>query len=205
MARRNEFAKMVERLGAIILRLEKGESVGIADLAQEFGVSERTIQRDFSERLAHAKLGRVHRTVRLKSLGGAESLDDRVTLSLLRSIAFVADSEFGAKASKLLNRLRHNNDAFVMEDISDRVSDIALITEAIALRHILVAFYSTETKEREVKLRPLKLVCKQGRWFVVSLRKSLSEVREFELSALSRIALSDRTFENPHAIAAIER
>ena len=44
------------RLSIIISRLMAGESLELKALADEFGVSERTLQRDFQQRLIHLDL-----------------------------------------------------------------------------------------------------------------------------------------------------
>lgn len=44
------------RLSVIISRLLAGESLELKVLADEFGVSERTLQRDFQQRLIHLDL-----------------------------------------------------------------------------------------------------------------------------------------------------
>lgn len=46
------------RLGVILTRLNTGERLSIADLSREFGVSERTIQRDFNDRLSYLPIER---------------------------------------------------------------------------------------------------------------------------------------------------
>ena len=42
---------ILTRLTVILSRLNDGEALSVTELAKEFNVSERTIQRDFNERL----------------------------------------------------------------------------------------------------------------------------------------------------------
>lgn len=48
-----KYDRMAMRLSALITRLMAGESLVLSCLAQEFNVSERTLQRDLRERLAY--------------------------------------------------------------------------------------------------------------------------------------------------------
>ncbi|HBC7429046.1 TPA: WYL domain-containing protein [Providencia rettgeri] len=48
-----KYDRMAVRLSALIARLMAGESLVLSHLAQEFNVSERTLQRDLRERLAY--------------------------------------------------------------------------------------------------------------------------------------------------------
>lgn len=63
-----EHDKLAQRLGMILTKLNAGEHLQIASLAQEFNVSERTIQRDLNKRLSYLPLERegqvTHRTYR---------------------------------------------------------------------------------------------------------------------------------------------
>jgi len=49
---------LAQRIADIITKLNLGESLNINDLAEEFNVSTRTIQRDINERLAFLPLER---------------------------------------------------------------------------------------------------------------------------------------------------
>ncbi len=51
MAYKHDYDKILTRLTTILKRLNDGEALSIKDLAEEFNVSTRTIQRDFNERL----------------------------------------------------------------------------------------------------------------------------------------------------------
>jgi len=51
MAYKHDYDKALTRLRIILQRLNDGESLGVKELAEEFGVSTRTIQRDFNEKL----------------------------------------------------------------------------------------------------------------------------------------------------------
>ena len=48
--------KLGYRLGLILTRLNNGESLTVRDLADEFNVCEKTIQRDLTKRLAYLNL-----------------------------------------------------------------------------------------------------------------------------------------------------
>lgn len=48
--------RLALRLSVIISRLLAGESLSLKSLSDEFGVSERTLRRDFSQRLLHLDL-----------------------------------------------------------------------------------------------------------------------------------------------------
>ena len=49
----HDYDKILTRLTVILSRLYQAEQLKPSDLAKEFNVSERTIQRDFKDRLIH--------------------------------------------------------------------------------------------------------------------------------------------------------
>lgn len=51
MTYKHDYDKILTRLTTILQRLNDGEALSVTELANEFNVSSRTIQRDFNERL----------------------------------------------------------------------------------------------------------------------------------------------------------
>ena len=51
MAYKHDYDTILTRLTIILSRLNDGEALSVTALAKEFNVSDRTIQRDFNERL----------------------------------------------------------------------------------------------------------------------------------------------------------
>ncbi|HIQ27498.1 MAG TPA: DeoR family transcriptional regulator, partial [Sulfurovum sp.] len=51
MAYKHDYDKTLLRLNTILSRLNDGETLSVKALAEDFNVSERTIQRDFNQRL----------------------------------------------------------------------------------------------------------------------------------------------------------
>jgi predicted DNA-binding transcriptional regulator YafY len=51
MAYKHDYDKILTRLVNILSKLNDGEALSVKELAEEFGVSTKTIQRDFNERL----------------------------------------------------------------------------------------------------------------------------------------------------------
>jgi len=51
MAYKHDYDKILTRLTVILSRLNDGEALSVKALAEEFNTSDRTIQRNFNERL----------------------------------------------------------------------------------------------------------------------------------------------------------
>ncbi len=61
----SRYDRLAVRLSVIISRLLAGESLQLRTLAEEFGVSERTLQRDLHQRLVHLDIENNHGRYRL--------------------------------------------------------------------------------------------------------------------------------------------
>lgn len=68
----DHYDRLSVRLSIIITRLLAGESLELKALADEFGVSERTLQRDFQQRLIHLDLEHSSGSYRLTRRTGRE-------------------------------------------------------------------------------------------------------------------------------------
>ena len=70
----DHYDRLSVRLSVIISRLLAGQSLELKALANEFGVSERTLQRDFQQRLIHLDLEHSNGCYRLIRRTGREHL-----------------------------------------------------------------------------------------------------------------------------------
>ena len=61
MSNIHDYDKILTRLTIILQRLYEGEKLSVSELAEEFNVSTKTIQRDFNERLYRFPIVKVGR------------------------------------------------------------------------------------------------------------------------------------------------
>ena len=123
----DHYDRLSVRLSVIISRLLAGESLELKALADEFGVSERTLQRDFQQRLIHLDLE--HRalsspvTQTACFLELAEAIRDYRAVTLLvngKSYEAVAPRRliFQSKNWFLVATRTRNLQVFRMEDVN---------------------------------------------------------------------------------------
>lgn len=90
MAYKHDYDKTLTRLNIIIARLNDGESLSVNELADEFNVSARTIQRDFNERLVN--LYPIYKDKRLwkmkdeHKIKKATSIEETIVLNILEKL-----------------------------------------------------------------------------------------------------------------------
>lgn len=153
------------RLNALYERLKSANGISIKDLAKEFEVSAKTIQRDFKalQRLGAYKSGRL--LYLDESLAKDElANDERVVLGILSKLARASGKGFYLKAKPLLTRLSQqieqpiyiNTQSESLDD--DDLLNFDFIEKAITKR-VELAF---EYEGKAYQIKPIKLACFSG-------------------------------------------
>ena len=83
-----------------------------------------------------------------------------------------------------------------MEDIGDKIREVALLEDAIKNRQELTCTYNTEEYSKTFALKPLKIVNYEGFWYLVALDSSKDKLRKFYLKNIKNITLVDKYFES---------
>jgi predicted DNA-binding transcriptional regulator YafY len=196
MAYKHDYDKALTRLRIILKRLNEGEALSVKELAKEFGVSERTIQRDFNERLVEyplEKKGKLWVMQHGYKIEKIRDIEDELILDILEKFTESIGGDFYVKAHKLLSKLKNDdfNPIYTklnIEDITSKIDDVKIIEDAIKnCRKIKVTYNSYK-----LKISPLKIVNYEGFWYLIALDKNL--VKKYYFKNLSQITILDESF-----------
>ena len=210
MGYKHDYDKILTRLTIILSKLNDGESLSVKELAEEFNVSTKTIQRDLNERLRDFPIYQDKRRWKMQDgfkVEKTKSLQEQLVLEIIEKITEGIGGQFATTSHKLLSKIKNEdfNPIYTklnIEDISDRFDDIQIIEKAIKERVELECNY---TNDREgsfrATLQPLKIVNYEGFWYLVALRDDI--VQKYYIKTLSGINLTDRFFEADEEIEEI--
>ncbi|MGB5794104.1 helix-turn-helix transcriptional regulator [Poseidonibacter sp.] len=203
MAYKHDYDKALTRLRIILQRLNDGESLGVKELAEEFNVSTRTIQRDFNEKLVSSypiyqenKKWKMQDGFKIEKI---RDIDDKIILDILEKITDGIGGTFASKSKKLLSKIKNedHNPIYAklnIEDISDKISDVNIIEIAIKEKKEIQCNYTLENKDTySTTLKPLKIVNYEGFWYLVALNND--EIKKYYLKDLTNIKMTKETFE----------
>ena len=131
MAYKHDYDKALTRLVSILTKLYNGEQLSVKDLADEFNVSTRTIQRDFNERLISFPIYQDNRLWKMQDgfkLEKSTSIEEQVVLDIMEKLVDSVGNQFSSKARNLLSKIKNHdyNPIYAklnMEDIED-VEDV---------------------------------------------------------------------------------
>jgi len=198
---KHDYDKILTRLTIILARLNDGEALSVKELAQEFNVSTKTLQRDFNERLSAFHIYQDKRLWKMQegfSLEKTKSLREQLVLDIIEKMTESIGGAFSTTSHKLLSKIKNEdfNPIYTklnIEDISDKFEDIQVIEKAIKNKTELECAYENE-REGVFKtiIQPLKIVNYEGFWYLVALRDN--SVKKFYLKALSNIKTTDTIF-----------
>ncbi|ADV46184.1 helix-turn-helix transcriptional regulator [Nitratifractor salsuginis] len=200
--RKRRYAKGNERLAQILARLYSGEVLSKKELAQEYGVSLRTMQRYINERLSHFPIRHEGDRFMLDSVADQSDLsDEEVTvLELLEEMSRKQGREFYARAHPLLEKLRHASanpfyTKLDMEDIGPKLDEAILIERAIRERRVVECRYRMGEEAKRIEIKPLKIANFEGFWYVIAQDARNNRVKKYLLRKISDVTVKEERFE----------
>ena len=202
MAYKHDYDKILTRLTVILSKLNDAEALSVKELAKEFNTSERTIQRDFNERLVSFPIYQEKKKWKMQEgfrIEKTKSLEDEIVLDIIEKITEGIGGNFSTKAHKLLSKIKNEdfNPIYTklnIEDISDKFTDIQIIEQAIKEKRAIECSYNDDRHPiYATTINPLKIVNFEGFWYLVALRDDI--LKKYYLRNISNSKITDDAFE----------
>lgn len=173
------------------------------ELAKEFNVSARTIQRDFNERLVG--LYPIYQENRLwkmdKGAMRAMHYDVETTLvaTILEKFTEGIGGVFAQKAQHFLSRAKNSIDNPIytklhMEEIGDKLHEITQLERSIAQKQHITCDYPHEENTKHIELKPLKIANFEGVWYLIALDARNDMLKKYHLKSLTHITPQKESF-----------
>lgn len=188
----NKHDTIATRIALILTKLNNGEKFTVEELAEEFNVNVRTIQRDLNDRLTYIPILKEKGYYFMESYAlGQLSFDDIknfATLSGIKSLYPSLSDKFLVDAlnSKINKAYLIKNQGY--EDSSSKYKDFELLSAAILTNNCISFVYND--KEREVK--PYKLINNNGIWYLLGDEDEV--LKNYTLSKISKLINSEKCF-----------
>ena len=189
------------RLALILTKLNESQKLDVTELAEEFNVTKRTIQRDLNDRLSFLPLKKENNLYSLEEfyLGKLKSED----IKNFAAICGVKELFPNLDNSFLMHILDNSlNQAYLIkgynyEDLSYQTTQFQEVEQAI-LEQKLISFEYNQ-KQREVK--PYKLVNNKGIWYLVGVECDI--LKTFSFKKIKNLQQREGTFLKEKEIEAI--
>lgn len=179
------------RLSMILTKLNSGESFTAKELAEEFNVSARTIQRDIKERLSYIPIEKNGDYYSMESYAlGKLSFEDIKNFATLSGIKSLYPSLSNQFITDILNAKL--NSAYLIknqgyEDISLKKEWFETMSAAIIKKSPI----SFDYKEKSRTVKPYKLINNNGIWYL--LADEDDKLKTFTFSKIEKFKWEDDT------------
>lgn len=188
---------MASRLVIITERLFAGQLLKVSELADEFDVSEKTIQRDFTKIKQHLNLESENRRWRLSHRNALDPNEMQV-LEVLESMAYKMGDSFSARAKTLLHKLAKADllvytSKLAMEDFA-QASQAGTFEKAIRERHKVSFYYQKEKEKKKTTISPLKMMQDNGYWYLIAYCPHSKIIKKYHLNSISDVTIESEKF-----------
>ena len=194
---------LVHRLAQMLIRLNQGEKLDPAQLADEFGVNLRTIQRDINERFSYLPLfradGRYHLdpailgklttkdVERFAGLAGVQGLFPALGDDFLREI-------FDSRIQEALLVRGHNYESLAGYERTFTQLERAIVQG----QKISIAYQSSGGSKDYPSLSPYRLINTKGIWYLAATDGG--KLKTYALTKIQRLVLLEETFQHDPTI-----
>lgn len=193
------------RLTAILQKLNEGARLNVDELAAEFSVHRRTIQRDLLERFAFLPLEKVDGLFALDPayLGRLTFRDVErfARLAGLSGLFPVLDAQFFRDLfdSRLQDTLDVQGPSY--EDLRCRQDDFRRLQHAIGERRLVRFSYLKNEKPRGVEVAPYRLINHNGVWYLAATDNG--QPKAYSFSKIRALEVLEGTYKPDAAIRAM--
>ena len=209
---KHDYDKILARLIKILSRLNDGEALSVTELATEFHVSVRTIQRDFNDYLKDSfPIYQEKKKWKMKDgfkLEKSVSIEETVVLDIMEKLIDGAGQKFSQKAERLLAKIKNEapNPFYAkldMEDIGDKLQEVQQLENAIKEKKEITCFYSFEDGTKKLELKPLKIANYEGFWYLIALDARNDILKKYYLKNIKLITITDKIFQTSPKLDAL--
>jgi len=202
MAYKHDYDKILTRLTVILSKLNDGEALSVKELAKEFNTSDRTIQRDFNERLGSFPIYQENKKWKMQDgfrVEKTKSLEDEIVLDIIEKITEGIGGKFATKSHELLAKIKNEdfNPIYTklnIEDISSQFSEIQVLENAIKEKIVVECFYNDEKYGNyKTVIEPLKIANYEGFWYLIALRKDT--LQKYYLKNITQVKATKKIFK----------
>lgn len=195
--------KALIRHNQIYQRLSEGETVNVKNLAQEFGVGERTIQKDLNERLSGIydieSLGEGNYClVKHHSFKGADDEEESIAISLMKELQHSAIPEMDGYIEAALPTSSNYDDIFVFGMHFEVIEDVEAFKTLIKAIKWKVGVEFTYTKadgsSKKVFADPYRLANFQNYWYLIAYDPSAEILKTYYIKNISELTMLYENF-----------
>lgn len=184
------------RQTTIFNRLNEGGTLNVTQLAEEFSVSIRTIQKDFNERLntMYDIIDHGHGNYAFAEgyrFKGADDEDEKVALSLMKSLQHNALPQMDEYINTTITSVKNYEEMFLFNldfELIDDLESFKIILKAIQWKFGISFVYTRlDGKTGEVTVHPYRLANFNNFWYLIAYDLKREKLKTYYLGKISKL------------------
>jgi len=189
--------RLAWRLTAILQKFNQGEQLNVDELADEFGVHRRTIQRDLTERFAFLPIEKSNDKYSLDPAYMGKltfrDIERFASLAGLKGLFPALDTQFFRELfdSRLQDTLTIHGPSY--EDLQRRIEDFRQLQTAISSCRKVRFTYTKENSRKNVEVEPYRLIHHMGIWYLAAT--DAGKPKSYSFTKISGLEILDATFK----------
>ena len=201
---------LADRLATMIHYLNRGYTVNIKDLAEEFSISERQIQKDielFGTMYEIESLGsQNYRMKKGYKLIGTENEDVEIAMALMKSLQQSAMPQMSEDIDKALPVSKKYGNIFLFNIDYEKIADMKEFHKLLqAIRFQQSCFFRYTKKDathKEVRAHPYRIANFSNFWYLLAYDVEEEKLKSYHINSISKVVLAG---ENYISNAALEK
>jgi len=195
--------KALIRQTTIFTRLNEGQVVNVKELAEEFGVTPRTIQKDFNERLSKSynivNLGHGNYAfAKGYTIKSAEDENIKIAISLMKTLQQSAIANMSEYIDSAIPTLKKYEEIFLFDLNFEPIEDIdsfKVILKAIEWRVGIEFRYTRKDGAiKEVTAHPYRIANFKNYWYLIAYDLEDGKIKTYHLKSIERLHILYENF-----------
>ena len=197
-----------DRLATILHYLNRGYTVNIKELAEEFDIGERQIQKDierFSMMYEIEALGsQNYRMTKGYKLIGTENEDVEIATALMKSLQQSALPQMSEDVDKALSKSEKYGDIFLFNIDNEEIAHMKEFRKILQAIHQQQSCSFQYTKKdgssKEVNVHPYRIANLSNYWYLLAYDVEAEKLKSYHINSISRVILAGENFINDAAV-----
>jgi predicted DNA-binding transcriptional regulator YafY len=205
--------KALIRQTTLFNRLNEGEMLNVKALAEEFGVTVRTIQKDFNERLCETydiiDLGHGNYAFaegyRFK---GADDEEEKIAISLMKSLQHHAIPQMDDYINSAISATKHYEEIFLFDMDFEEIENLEMfkiLLKAIQWKFgIAFSYKRVDSTVIETIVHPYRIANFKNYWYLVAHDLEAQKIKTYYMKGISKLRTLYENFnDDPNVEAQI--
>lgn len=193
---------LADRLATIIHYLNRGYTVNIKDLSEEFSISERQIQKDielFGTMYEIESLGsQDYRMKKGYKLIGTENEDVEIAMALMKSLQQSAMPQMSENVDKALPKSKEYENIFLFNINYEKILDMKEFYKLLqAIRYQQSCSFSYIKKDgskKEVNAHPYHIANFSTFWYLLAYDVEVEKIKSYHINSITRVMLAGENY-----------